>query len=186
MKLHRETQCSLANRLKGFRWQLKSHACGHNLAILFWKWTRVNGWLSSCLEIFRHFIHDSWFLVVFLWLIKYYWKSPPFVPVLLWLTLQGTIPGPTISNKQRIQRWITVGIKSIAPGLPGTAIDYESVLVSRTPWWRKGIRRQEECREWEMQRKKKVAAINWHSCHIMLNIDCFQSVSCKLNSIFTF
>lgn len=48
---------------------------------------------------------------------------------------------PSISNKQRIQRWITVGVKSIAAGLPGTAIDYESVLVSRTPWWQKEVRR---------------------------------------------
>lgn len=50
--------------------------------------------------------------------------------------------GLSISNKQRIQRWITVGVKSIAAGLPGTAIDYESVLVNRAPWWRKRVRRQ--------------------------------------------
>lgn len=114
-------------------------------------------------------------------------KSPPLVPALLWLTLWGTILGPTISNKQRIQRWITVGIKSIAAGLPGTAIDYESVLVSRTPRWRKGIRRQEECIEWGKQREKHpVVAINWHSCHIMLNIHYFRSHSCKLLVFFFF
>ena len=50
-------------------------------------------------------------------------------------------PSPSalaFSNKQRIQRRITEGVKSIAAGLPGMAIDYESVLASRTPRWRKG------------------------------------------------
>lgn len=61
--------------------------------------------------------------------------------------------GPSISNKQRIQRWITVGVKSIAAGLPGTAIDYESVLVSRAPWWRKGEGRQQKRGESEKGRK---------------------------------
>lgn len=55
--------------------------------------------------------------------------------------------GPSISNKQRIQRWITVGVKSIAAGLSGTAIDYESVLVSRAPWWQKRVGRHGEVRE---------------------------------------
>lgn len=116
-------------------------------------------------------------------LIKCSTKSPPLVPALLRLTLWGTIPGPTISNKQRIQRWITVGIKSIAAGLPGTAIDYESVLVSRTPQWRKGIRRQEECIERGKRTEKHPAvAINWHSCHIMLNLRYFRNHRCKWNT----
>lgn len=97
--------------------------------------------------------------------------SPPLALVSLWLPLLG----PTISNKQRIQRWITVGVKSIAAGLPGTAIDYESVLVSRTPWWRKGIGRQREKAESEIGRggKKYTDCLhenNAHSCYIMLNI----------------
>lgn len=96
--------------------------------------------------------------------------SPPLARVSLWLPLLG----PTISNKQRIQRWITVGVKSIAAGLPGTAIDYESVLVSRTPWWRKGIGRRREKAESEIRRGGKNTAWlhenNAHSCYIMVNI----------------
>lgn len=75
--------------------------------------------------------------------------SPPLGRVSLWLPRRG----PTISNKQRIQRWITVGVKSIAAGLPGTAIDYESVLVSRTAWWRKGMGRRREEAEKRDRRK---------------------------------
>lgn len=94
--------------------------------------------------------------------------SPPLALVSLWLPLLG----PTISNKQRIQRWITVGVKSIAAGLPGTAIDYESVLVSRTPWWRKGIGRRREKAESEIGGGIKTGCmkINVHSCYIMVNI----------------
>lgn len=75
----------------------------------------------------------------------------PLVLVHDWLPLQALFLGPSISNKQRIQRWITVGVKSIAAGLPGTAIDYESVLVSRVPWWRKGEGRQEREEKYRMK-----------------------------------
>lgn len=47
-----------------------------------------------------------------------------------------------------------MGVKSIAVGLPGTAIDYESVLVNRAPWWRKGVRRQRRKRRRERETEK--------------------------------
>lgn len=76
----------------------------------------------------------------------------PLVLVHDWLPLLAQFLGPSISNKQRIQWWITVGVKSIAAGLRGTAIDYESVLVSRALWWRKGEGRQRreegKCTAW--------------------------------------
>lgn len=87
-------------------------------------------------------------------------------------TCKAQFLGPTISNKQRIQRWITVGVKSIAAGLPGTAIDYESVLVSRTPWWRKEIGRQREKAGSERGRGKNTDWLHQNdtqNCHIMLN-----------------
>lgn len=172
---------------------LTSNACFHNPDMTLCTWTCFNG-VSVSRFFFSRIFHQrltrasmipdfSGVIIFLLFLIKCYTKSPRLVPALLWLTLWGTIPGPTISNKQRIQRWITVGIKSIAAGLPGTAIDYESVLVSRTPRWRKEIRRQEECIERGKQREKHpVVAINWHSCHVMLNIRYFRSHSCKLNT----
>lgn len=92
--------------------------------------------------------------------------------------------GPSISNKQRIQRWITVGVKSIAAGLPGTAIDYESVLVSRAPWWRNGVGRQkkrERVREEEGGKNTDWLHQNHtESCHIMLNKQGLNG-SCKLS-----